>query len=168
MTGTIGGPSLRRRRGFTLLELIASMLVISVVLAGACLVGCVDRRISLDALQELEEQMAQEVAQQTEVEVEPAELALTELQPYKVGPRDVLSLTLHGATEPYSENAFRVRVHDDGTVRGCGWMPAVGSVYEITDIDDGTIIGRRVTDGHEVIQAPPTPDAPLLILTAAP
>jgi len=58
--------------------------------------------------------------------------------------------------------------HDDGTVRGCGWMPAVGSVYEITDIDDGTIIGRRVTDGHEVIQAPPTPDAPLLILTAAP
>jgi len=35
MTGTIGGPSLRRRRGFTLVELLASLAFVAAVLPAA-------------------------------------------------------------------------------------------------------------------------------------
>lgn len=92
-----------------------SLHVGSALLALLLLTGCAaDGRISLDQLRQLE----RDIADVEPVEIEPESLALTELQPYAVGSGDVLALTLVGlATDPYAPTVFRVRVHDDGTIR---------------------------------------------------
>jgi polysaccharide export outer membrane protein len=98
---------------------LASALALSAVLMLAF--GCADTRITLDELNKLE---AEASAQVEPVELKPQDLALAELHPYTVGSNDVLSVTLTGLTEQYSQTQFDLRVHDDGTIL----LPMIGKL----------------------------------------
>lgn len=104
----------------------AGVLVVTAVLA--LVPGCAstDTRISLDELNRLET----EISQVEPVELETADLALTELHPYRVGPNDILSITLTGLREQYAQTMLTLRVHDDGTIM----LPMVGKV-EVAGLD---------------------------------
>jgi len=91
-----------------------------IVSTGLLISGCADNRISLETLHEME----LELAATEPVAVEPARLPLTDVHPYTVGSGDVLSLTLVGLMEEYSETKLRVRVREDGRVS----LPLVGEV----------------------------------------
>jgi len=88
--------------------------------------GCADTRISLDELNKLEA----EAAQVEPVELKTADLALTEVRPYTVGPNDILNITLTGLAEQYAQTMLTLRVHDDGTIM----LPMVGKV-EVAGLD---------------------------------
>lgn len=79
-----------------------------------------DNRITLEQLRALESQSSE----LEPVQLDPKELALTELHPYNVGPGDVLDVTLVGTTDSYSQNVLRMRVRDDGFIT----LPLVGKV----------------------------------------
>jgi polysaccharide export outer membrane protein len=82
--------------------------------------------MSLDELNRLET----ETLQVEPFELETADLALTELRPYTVGPSDILNITLTGLREQYTQTMLTLRVHDDGTVM----LPMVGKV-EVAGLD---------------------------------
>lgn len=116
----------------------ARLLIIpAVFLVTAC---HTDSRISLAEMAELEEQaLAGEP-----VGIEPQKLALTEFQPYKVRPGDILTIQMTGLMEDrYALTSLQVRVHQDGRIS----LPIVGFV-DIAGLDLGqaeeTIIEAHV------------------------
>lgn len=103
------------RKGFPFLI----VAVFGLALAG--LSGCAkDDRISLRQLHELEAQ----AAQAEPVAVNPGDLPLTDLKPYRLGPGDVVSLKIVGLTGQYIENNLVCRVHGDGAIT----LPMVGKL----------------------------------------
>ena len=104
----------------------AGVLVVTVILA--LVPGCAstDTRISLDELNRLET----EISQVEPVALEIADLALTELRPYRVGPNDILDITLTGLGDQYAQTMLSLRVDDDGTIM----LPMVGRV-EVAGLD---------------------------------
>lgn len=85
---------------------------------GAC---AADKRISIMELEDLE----RAAMQVPPTPVEHGALALAELQPYTVGPGDVLSIRMYGlAEERYTPTTLELRVQDDGAIL----MPVVGPV----------------------------------------
>jgi polysaccharide export outer membrane protein len=82
--------------------------------------GCADTRISFEELRMMEHKLASVAP----VEIDPAELALTDVLPYTIKTGDILSLNMIGLMEPYSQTAIQARVHDDGRIR----LPLVGEV----------------------------------------
>lgn len=101
-----------------------------------------DTRISLDVLQQLEEQRASEV---TPVPVETHDLKLTEIVPHTYNPGDVLAITLTGLTDIYSATQLMQRVDRDGRIT----LPLVGKV-QVTACDrrdvDAEIEGKYVPE----------------------
>ena len=83
--------------------------------------GCApDDRISVAALRQMSDTTPAESPP-----IEPTQLPLTELQPYRVVRGDVLSITLLGLREDsYAPVEFILRVHNDGTIT----PPVVGPV----------------------------------------
>jgi polysaccharide export outer membrane protein len=112
------------------------------ILAGVLLcAGCADSRISLEDLR-AEERALAEVEP---VQVNPEELELTELKPYTIGPGDVLTLTMVGLTDPFTELRIQVRVWENGQIT----LPLVGKV-QVAGLDlegvDKAIYGAYVPD----------------------
>jgi polysaccharide export outer membrane protein len=111
---------------------------IVVVLAGLAPTGCQkeDARISISELMVRE----RELADTPDIAVQPADLKLTDAQPYRVSVGDVLRLTLTGLKEDrYADEVLNVRVHKDGQIR----LPLVGAVraegLELGEIEQAVI-----------------------------
>ncbi len=117
---------------------LLTLLAFSGTLLGGC--ETPDNRMSWTTLQEME---AEQVLSEPIV-VETSQLNVTELQPYTVGPRDVLALTMVGlsAEDLYAEKTITVRVHGDGTIA----LPMVGKI----DVGGRTLaeIEQAVYDAH--------------------
>lgn len=111
------------------LRAAASQCMAAAVLLCAILtaVGCDDSRITLQDLREREWEIDHQrtlVATSQPTDVVAAALTLADTQPLRVGPRDVLDITLTGVTNPYTDTPLRARVHEDGTIR----LPQVGTI----------------------------------------
>lgn len=122
------GPTVPRRRGGATprLQVVACRAAPTLVAITLLLTGCADTRIGLDELTRLET----EATQVEPVALETADLALTEIQPYTVGPSDILNITLTGLGEQYAQTVISVRVHDDGAIM----LPMIGKV-EVVGLD---------------------------------
>ncbi|MHC4067239.1 MAG: polysaccharide biosynthesis/export family protein, partial [Planctomycetota bacterium] len=102
------------------------------------LAGCADHRISLDEFLELQAHMQEAAATPELPEEREAARALIDRQlgPYKVGPADVLAVTVAGADETGLIPALQVRVDRSGEID----LPIVGAVkvaeLELEDVDD--------------------------------
>jgi len=79
-----------------------------------------DKRINVNELKEREDQLATAAP----VDVRPADMSLTELRPYSIGPGDLLQVTMIGLTEPYQPTMLKARVHSQGQIE----MPLVGRI----------------------------------------
>lgn len=100
--------------------------------------GCHDSRITPQRFAELE----RGVTRAEPVAVQTSDMNLTEIKPYTVRKRDVLNITTVGLESAYSEKAFKVRVHDDGTIM----LPLVGKV-KVEGLDfEG--VERAIIDAH--------------------
>ncbi len=101
---------------------IGRLTVIPVMIALTVFqVACNDTRIRYLELRDREAELAAAVEP---VPVNTAALPLTDLQPYTVGPGDVLTLTLIGLQDEYSQLTLQSRVRDDGMLA----LPLVGLV----------------------------------------
>jgi protein involved in polysaccharide export with SLBB domain len=78
--------------------------------------GCSDTRISVEALRSREAEIQESLAANAVKQVNPANLALAEKQPYRVAAGDTLSLNFTGLTEAFAQTTLRVRVHSDGRI----------------------------------------------------
>jgi len=97
---------------------LARAVLLLLPLAGA---SCAkDARISVNEMKEREDLFAAVEA----VKVQQKDIQLTDIQPYRVRPGDVLSLTLIGLQDPYGQMTIQVRVHDKGEVS----LPLAGEV----------------------------------------
>lgn len=113
-----------RRAGFSPTWMLVILMTITLA------TGCGDSRISVDEMMQREAELAPSMAEAEIAELKPAEFALTELQPYHVGPGDVLVATFTGLEGPYSQTTLQLRVHEDGTVM----LPLVGRL-EVSGLD---------------------------------
>lgn len=144
-TRRVGQISARQNRAFPRQEglvnrwnrssLTDSSLNLAVIgLLSLILAGCKDSRISVIELHEREEQIA---AKQEKIQIQPEKLALAEIQAYRVGPGDILTVALSGlpgeslsgggaggAGAGAAGSGIHVRVHPDGLIS----LPLVGQV----------------------------------------
>jgi polysaccharide biosynthesis/export protein len=105
--------------------------------------GCAKKeRITMTELDVLQ----QELAAAPSVPVAPPELALTDYQPYRVQPGDVLDVRLIGlGVDRYAPVVLTLRVYEDGTIV----MPAVGPV---------PVAGRDLGAVEQAIRAAHVPE----------
>lgn len=86
----------------------------------ALIVGCPpDTRIDVQTLGKMESRQA---ASSQPVVVDESKIELTDYQPYRVAPGDILTLHMTGLTESYEESVVKARVHVDGKID----LPMVG------------------------------------------
>ena len=115
------------------------------VLLGMGVAGCADHRISLDEFLAMQEQLRE--AATTTVPPEEEEAVRTridrQLGPYRVGPADVLVVTITGSDQVGLFPPTPVRVHRNGEID----LPIVGTLkvadLELEDVED-TIHGAYV------------------------
>lgn len=109
-----------------------ALVLLLASVAAALVAGCKsDQRISVAELQKREAELA--AARDPEpVSVNPTELNLTEVRPVTVSAGDVLTITLTGIKDEYSELAVRARVHQAGRVSLplVGWVDVGGKSLE--------------------------------------
>lgn len=113
------------------------------IVIGSLVAGCATQgnRITMEELSALE----QEASAVEPIEVDTAQLSLTEVQPYTLGPGDVISLRLIGLESDYSQHEFTARVHDDGVIS----LPLVGELQA-----SGLTLGQL----EQTVQAAYVPD----------
>ncbi|MBL8880945.1 MAG: polysaccharide biosynthesis/export family protein [Phycisphaerales bacterium] len=114
-------------------------LAFPTLLAAIALAGCDDTRITVQQLREREWEFEHQrtLATTTQpADAAAAALTLADTQPLRVGPRDVLNITLTGVTNPYIDTELKARVHDNGTIR----LPQVGSIpvngLSLTEVEE--------------------------------
>ncbi len=84
------------------------------------IVGCPpDTRIDVKSLSELESRQA---ATSQPVVIDESKIELTDYQPFRIAPGDILTLHITGLSENYEESVVRTRVHVDGKID----LPLVG------------------------------------------
>lgn len=108
----------------------------------ALLLGCADKRITLEELAELERV---EQAGVEPVQIEAQKLPLAETKRFTVGPMDVLNITLIGAaeTDRYAPTQIRARVDHEGHIT----LPMVGRIkVEGLDLSQ---LERKIMEAHE-------------------
>lgn len=83
--------------------------------------GCKDNRITVGEMKQIEAHLAQ----RDPVAVDPAQLALTDMHPYRIRPGDVLAVRMVGLQQDrYAMTPLQVRVYADGKIS----LPVVGNV----------------------------------------
>ncbi|MBI5866133.1 MAG: polysaccharide biosynthesis/export family protein, partial [Planctomycetes bacterium] len=87
------------------------------------LCGCADSRITVSQLQEREESLAKVEP----LPVRAADLALSEVRPYTVGPGDILQVTMQGLADATAPTVIKTRVYSGGQIE----LPLVGSVMVV-------------------------------------
>ncbi len=104
--------------------------------------GCPpDNRIDVAALEKIERQRQQQAESQP-VRIDESRIGLTDNQPIRVVPGDVLTLHITGLDEGYEETAVRVRVHADGKID----LPLVGPL-SVEGMDLETV-ERAITSAY--------------------
>ncbi len=109
--------------------------VLPALLLGTSIVGCHDHRISLSEFMVMEQEFRQS-AMAIEVTDEAEALIDRELGPYKVGPGDVLSVTLTNLERAEAMPALLVRVDRDGQINLSNVPPVKVSGLELEDVED--------------------------------
>lgn len=145
MIGTNGIGPARHRRARAVLGVCVGLFF------GLGSTGCADHRMSLDAFLDLQSRVEQQAV--PEPGPEPANLQAlldTQLGPFRVGPGDVLQVTLTGADPTPVFPTVQVRVDREGQIE----LPVVGAIpvanLELEDVEDAVravCVPHLVRDG---------------------
>ena len=108
-------------------------IVAGAVLLGLLAAGCSDHRIGLNEFLQMQQEMAKAPTTQPVDSGALTKLVDTQLGPYKVGPSDVLTVTLTGADQNAIFPSTQVRVDREGG------FPRVGRAFTSDAI--GTLAG---------------------------
>jgi len=105
---------------------------------GFCLTGCSDHRISLAEFLQIQQEIesAKATTQPADVQMEICTLVDSHLEPYKVGPSDVLNILLTRLDQEAPFPPVQVRVDRNGEID----LPVVGKIkvtnMELEDVED--------------------------------